>query len=411
MTDKTTGNDESDPLAKRIRAVTDKVRRAGYPARNQAWFVTINSPERQFPELAGKSPEEIVDGINAHWCKDRKGGLRKGRGSVACFERGQKTQHDHVHILVYKDKDGAQPEVVVRAFPRADIEVSKARSVEEIMDYLGKTGKHADKTDTTVVQPKKMGVPIQVNPAPRRGDDATSASGPSKSELRRGRVLDAIKSGRTLDDIILDSELGPVASGMQKWAVEAAFRAAHPEPVRDVTLVWVIASPPYAKAWEQLIALLAHKFGNAWAVLRVEQWGLAPSQPALAESTKAVALKLDWQMKDYMAPGVLDEVIQVMGSSVRQPVGWRGIRASWSYAVVFSNLNPKACGLSPEIRSMVSRVVPVGRDLETELEPALEGEAMTVAEVAMMFDAKGQPEYFSSDDPDNPARYVSGDAT
>ena len=271
---------------KNMAAAIEKKQGLRAGAKRRAWFLTLNNPCDHIPECADMQPEEVVDWANRRWCVNSKGELRKSRGSGCCYERGLKEHTDHIHIVLCSVNAGCTAEVVVKAFPMADIEVAKG-SVEDLRNYLAKTGDHADKEDTTVVPPRYLGDEIVSNPSAKKKDDG--GKGLSRTEQHRKLVLDAIwQDNYSYEDILADPELNVYASGMRKDmlldAIAVRDKRQQLPARRDVRCVWLIAPDDPHNALEAARAWLSGRFGWDWGEYDLGRF----AQSKLSEKTRAV---------------------------------------------------------------------------------------------------------------------------
>ncbi|MBW3091337.1 hypothetical protein [Bifidobacterium miconisargentati] len=179
------------------------------------FFITVNNPAEHYPECEGKTPEEIVDWALAKCLRNQHGELRKSRGATVCFERGRKEHTEHLHIaLSFTGRNGGKVATVLRIWPTADIERAEG-SVEQIHEYLSKTGEHADKEDTTVIPPKHDGEPIIANPRQKGSKGEREPIDPaslSKRDLRFQALRKAVFAGKSEKDIWADDVLGVYAA-------------------------------------------------------------------------------------------------------------------------------------------------------------------------------------------------------
>lgn len=298
---------------KKIAAAIEKKQGLRSGAKRKAWFLTLNNPCEHIPECSDMQPEEVVDWANRHWCMNSKGELRKNRGSGCCYERGLKEHTDHIHIVLCAINTGCTAEVVVRAFPMADVEIAKG-SVEDLRDYLAKTGKHADKEDTTVVSPRYMGEAIVDNPNAKESRE-DGEKGLSRTESHRKLVLDAIwKDNYSYEDILADPELSVYASGMRKDmlldSIAARDNAVALRQKRVVRSAWCADSYSMMTTVEAARNWLVANYGTNWG-----EWKLGNiAQPALNSTCKAVLVV--WPSScDGVKSAYTDELANLVSSA------------------------------------------------------------------------------------------------
>lgn len=324
---------------KKIAAAIEKKQGLRSGAKRKAWFLTLNNPCEHIPECSDMQPEEVVDWANRHWCMNSKGELRKNRGSGCCYERGLKEHTDHIHIVLCAINTGCTAEVVVRAFPMADVEIAKG-SVEDLRDYLAKTGKHADKEDTTVVSPRYMGEAIVDNPNAKESRE-DGEKGLSRTESHRKLVLDAIwNDGYSYDDLLSDPELNVYASGMRKdmlLDLIAVRDKQQRKKKRDVRAVWIISPDDPHNALEAARAWLSDRFGWDWGEYDFGRF----VQSKLSEKSRAV---LAYVSSDNAVNDISVDLNRLL---TRNPVQFNysyddSFWAAWETVVIVSSDEPRA---------------------------------------------------------------------
>lgn len=339
---------------KKIAAAIEKKQGLRAGAKRKTWFLTLNNPCEHIPECMGMQPEEVVDWANRHWCVNSKGELKKNRGSGCCYERGLAEHTDHIHIVLCAVNTGCTAETVVRAFPTADIEVAKG-SVEDLCAYLAKTGAHADKEDTTVVEPCYLGEKIVSNPSAKKSDD--DGDNLSRTEQHRKLVLDAIwKDGYTYEDILSDPELAVYASGMRKDMLIDAIAVRDKQlrtKKRDVRGVWLIGPDDSHNVLEAARAWLTERFGWDWGEYDFGRF----VQSKLSEKSRAVLVYVS-----SITP-IEDVSLSLNNLLTCNPIQFNrtyddAFWANWETVVIVSSSEPVALVAGPFKESILHRVDP-----------------------------------------------------
>lgn len=340
---KTTGTGDDPTFAKMVQAVE---RKCGLkPGQGlHTYFITVNNPVDHYPECEGKTPEEIVDWALAHCLRNQDGALRKSRGATICFERGQQEHTDHLHIaLSFTGRNGGKAATVLRLWPTADIERAEG-TVDQINDYLAKTGEHADKDDTTVVAPKHDGEPLLANPRTRQGGSKDNPPDPdsmSKRDLRWQALRKAVREGRSETEIWSDDVLGVYAAELnyplQKLLQlrEEARRNARLRQ-RVVKTLWVQTFPGASVMVTEIAirrCLAARQERYQWG-----EWRLgAIFQPGVCADTDV--LFVDARMRTMESDEELERLVS--GAPLQVPTGWnKAFWATWTMVVVLTNEDP-----------------------------------------------------------------------
>ena len=365
-------------------------------AKRKAWFLTLNNPCEHIPECSGMQPEEVVDWANRHWCMNSKGEPRKNRGSGCCYERGLEEHTDHIHVVLCAINTGCTAEVVVRAFPTADVEVAKG-SVEDLRNYLAKTGDHADKGDTTVVPPRYLGEEIVSNPGAKKNND--DGDGLSRTELHRKLVLDAIwEDGYSYEDILSDPELGVFASGMRKDmlldAIAARDKKQRPKK-RDVRGIWLISPNDSHNVLEAARAWLTDRFSWDWGEYDFGRF----AQSKLSEKSRAVLVYVS-------SNSTVDDVtIDLNNLLTCNPIQFNrtysdAFWANWETVIIVSSSEPTALAVGQFTDFVLHRVAPYhvgGWDEKKTLEHVSKlldkkvngsDDSLSWEQIALYFDAK-----------------------
>lgn len=339
---------------KKMAAAIEKKQGLRAGAKRKAWFLTLNNPCDHIPECMGMQPAEVVDWANRHWCVNSTGELKKNRGSGCCYERGLAEHTDHIHIVLCAVNTGCTAEAVVRAFPTADIEVAKG-SVEDLRDYLAKTGVHADKGGTTVVPPRYLGEEIVSNPSAKKNDG--NDDGLSRTEQHRKLVLDAIwKDGYTYEDILSDPELAVYAFGMRKDMLIDAIAARDKKSrkkERDVRGVWLIGPDDSHNVLEAARAWLAERFGWDWGEYDFGRL----SQPKLSEKSRAVLVYVSSITSIEDISLGLNDLLTCNPIHVQRTYN-DAFWANWETVVIVSSSEPGALVAGPFKDSILHRVAP-----------------------------------------------------
>lgn len=322
---------------KKMAAAIERKQGLHAGAKRKAWFLTLNNPCDHIPECANMRPEEVVDWANRHWCLNSRGELRKSRGSGCCYERGLEEHTDHLHIVLCAVNTGCPAEVVVKAFPMADIEVAKG-SAEDLRNYLAKTGEHADKKDTTVVAPRYLGKEIVGNPSVKKGSDDKELS---RTEQHRKLVLDAIwRDGYSYEAILSDPELGVYATGMRKDMLLDAISIRDKQQrskKRDVRGVWLISSGDPHNVLEAARSWLSDRFDWSWGEY---------------DFSRVAQTKLSGQSRAVLVYVYSDEAIDDISVDLNRLLTCNPIQfnrtyndsfwAAWETVIIVSSLEPKA---------------------------------------------------------------------
>lgn len=361
-----TDNAGKDPDEKTVRAIERKCGlRPGQGL--HTFFITVNNPTDHFEDCRNMTPEEIVDWALARCLRNRKGELRKSRGATVCFERGEKEHTDHLHIaLSFTGRNGGKVATVVNLWPTADIERANG-TVEEIEDYLSKTGRHADKKDTTVVPPKHDGEPLMPNPRAKRNkgkDDPPDPGILSKRDLRwrilRQAVLDGMSEGEIWADEVLGIYAAELNYPLQKIIElrRAAVEIQRPKQ-RAVRTLWVQLEPGTSASITEISirhCLELHREGYG----RWGQWRLgAVFQPGVSIATNT--LYVDARERSMSS----DEELERLVTGVPLQVTTRSDRsfwAAWTNAVVLA-LDPPSPVMS-SLGQLHSISIPPGKSLK-----------------------------------------------
>lgn len=387
----------------------------------KTYFYTLNNPSSHFPECAGMTPEEVVDWALNHVCRTAAGDLRKSRGAECCYERGLKAGTDHIHLFVSFTGAGAKPTVALHLFPGAHVEIARASTVEQMHDYLAKTGDHAAKEDTTVVPPKALGDPLVVNPPSLRGrDDSSSSAKHLTTDERRHLIWEAVwQQGVSWDDFQSDHDLYMLASSsdMRRIRDMIACRDARLARACKTRAVWVFSSDLSA-AREAVAHVLSERFDRSWGTWSFGSrmdFSTDRRQPSLDVLTKAVMVVLPSSSpssEDVCDVQALDTLLGVLIACAEPVVGGRwgeSFFPSWSHVVVVAPLTPdKYFGQmqvhSAQVRADTSLwgrfdsvVKFVTGDGDTNLLLAMRDDGMTVDDVKCQFEVTSPLEYLSAD--------------
>lgn len=340
-------------LAKIVKAVE---RRNGLrPGQGvHAWFITQNNPQKNLAECAGKTPEEIVQWAVDHCVRNKKGELRKSRGVGVCYERGSEEHTDHIHIVLsFTGRNGGKAETVCRLWPTADIEVAKG-TVQDLDDYLNKRGRFAGKGET-VVQPVYDGEPLMANP--RKDERDIDADSLSKRDLRWSALMEAVKSGKTMDDIWSDPTLSMYAKDfampLERLLSVHASKRPHKRDV-DVLLVTCertsdrLSFKPEILEW--VVRNCLDECGFRWG-----EWDMTlAAQPHVTADTDTVLL-----ISSVWSDSSIQAAFRVAsGAPLQVAQGYgRSCWASWSRVVIVT-----AAALPQSLRRLVTRgvAIPLG---------------------------------------------------
>lgn len=300
------------------------------------------------------TPEEVVQWAVDHSIRNKDGSLRKSRGVGVCYERGSKEHTDHIHIVLsVTGRNGTKAETVCRLWPQADIEVAKG-SLEDIHDYLEKKGRYAGKGET-IIEPVYDGEPLVANPCKDgRNIDVDSLS---KRDLRWSALVEAARSGKTMDDIWSDSTLSMYAKDfampLERLLSVHASKRPHKRDV-DVLLVTCertsdrLSFKPEILEW--VVRNCLDECGFRWG-----EWDMTlAAQPHVTADTDTVLL-----VSGVWSDSSIQAAFRVAsGAPLQVAQGYgRSFWASWSRVVIVT-----AAALPQSLRRLVTRgvAIPLG---------------------------------------------------
>ena len=109
---------------------------------SKSWFCVLNNPEKNLPELDGKTPEQICQALSEMWCGDSE--TRSGAWLYCISADGL----HHIH-MVLEDTKAMRFSAVKKIYPTANIQGTKGNK-KQVEDYIYKRGDFEEKGEKIV---------------------------------------------------------------------------------------------------------------------------------------------------------------------------------------------------------------------------------------------------------------------